>query len=126
MVPAIPVTLNLPLLGKTALKMRENGYKLADEFLTEDSVDISNIDLILGAEASHCVPLSSVLIGDNSPSMVYDTLLGILLDGSLSKLCENLSVKTKNKKYRGIKKSDNDSAESVKNVVKKPSAEEAC
>ena len=70
--------------------------------LTGDCVGISNIDIILGAEASYCTPVNSLVIGSESPSILSQTPYGVLLEGSLHSLCKNLSAMCTSNNYCNV------------------------
>ena len=61
-IPKINVSLKLPGLSKLAEKFVSKKYKLADqELLSSDN--ITNINLILGAESAFCLPSREVVFG---------------------------------------------------------------
>jgi len=84
------LTLKLKLNGLSAL-VREfsvRGYELADIELASNKID--NIQFILGAEASYCIPENTVLFG-KTPSSFSQTPLGVMLSGSIANMMRDIS-----------------------------------
>ena len=70
----------------------DKGYKMADEFLTGDSDDISGIDFVMGVDASYCIPEETVLFGSSpKPSVYCRSELGVMLMGDTGNMLRNLS-----------------------------------
>ncbi|XP_068214773.1 uncharacterized protein [Palaemon carinicauda] len=53
------------------------------------SSEISDIDVLLGSDSSHCL-LGKDVFGNNDPSVYIDTLHGIMLTGNLDRLINNV------------------------------------
>jgi hypothetical protein len=92
-VPNISICLNLPNLGKAVSELRRRGFGLADSELCEDSDELSNINRILGTEAAYCLPVQTMVLGENeSSSTMLMTPYGVMIEGSLNKLLSNISA----------------------------------
>ena len=90
--PSIEVSLRLPCIGKIVTGFMDKGYKMADEFLTGDSDDISDIDFVMGADTSYCIPEETVLFGSSpKPSVCCRSELGEMLMGDTGNMLRNLS-----------------------------------
>ena len=90
-VPSIDINLKLPHLGKIVTRFTEKGYQMADRFLTGDSEEISNIDIVLGAASSYCIAEKTVLFGNRpKPSAYYSSDLGVILIGDTKDMLKNL------------------------------------
>ena len=91
-VPSIEVSLRLPCIGKIVTGFMDKGYKMANEFLTGDSDDISVIDFVMGADTSYCIPEETVLFGSSpKPSVCCRSELGEMLMGDTGNMLRNLS-----------------------------------
>ena len=91
-VPSIEVSLKLPCIGRIVTGFMDKGYKMADEFLTGDSDDISDIDFVMGVDASYCIPEETVLFGSSpKPSVYCRSELGVMLMGDTGNMLRNLS-----------------------------------
>ena len=88
-VPKIDINLKLPGLGKVVKNLKEKGYYLADEFLTETSDNISSVDFVLGSDHSRFLAGQDVCFG--KLSMYIDTHIGIMLLGNVNNLNKDLS-----------------------------------
>ena len=90
-VPSIEVSLKLPCIGRIVTGFMDKGYKMADEFLAGDSDEISDIDFVMGADASYCIP-ETVLFGISpKPSVYCRSELGVMLMGDTGNMPRNLS-----------------------------------
>ncbi|XP_068202978.1 uncharacterized protein [Palaemon carinicauda] len=89
-VPSINIKLSLPGLGKVIKAFKDRGYSFADSFLDPKSSEISDIDVLLGSDSSHCLLGKDVVFGNNDPSVYIDTLHGIMLTGNLDRLINNV------------------------------------
>ena len=88
-VPKIRTKINAPGLKDIVQHFISKGYTLADKFLTE-SEEISNIEFILGADANHCIPETTIVFGNNGESTFSKTHMGTLLYGSTNRLVNDL------------------------------------
>ena len=108
-----PVEINLKLPGLTKIvhELRNIGYKLADRELSEDDF-INDIDLILRTTSEHCIPVKSLVFGNEwTPSVILQTSFGIRLTGDTQNLLSNLNdLENKNrlkiKIFAGINSSE--------------------
>lgn len=89
-IPSINIKLNLPGLKRVANEIEAAGYELADKLLSSDGDLIENLGLILGAESAHIFCGEYVPFGKEGCCVYLQTDLGILLEGNLSKISENL------------------------------------
>ena len=89
-VPTINVKLKLPGLSELAHSFKEKGYSLADEFVSNNCDEISNLDVVLGNNDAHILPQIEVLFGSRVPSVYSQTPNGVMLMGSIHRLRENL------------------------------------
>ena len=89
-VPNLNINLKLPLLGSVVDVMQSKGFVLADKLLTNQSSSLDNIDLLLGTDFSHCLPICEVLLGSLNPSLYLESHAGVLLSGNLDLLLDNL------------------------------------
>ena len=87
-VDAIDINLGLPRLGQAVELLTSRGVTLADRSLSKTSNGLSNIQLILGADAAHCFSGSTVALGDSSAYL--ESKLGVMLIGSISKLLADM------------------------------------
>ena len=90
-VPEIAINVNLPKLGVVASKLKAKGYKLADELINKNSKSISNIELILGTDCSHILPVTSLVFGRRNLSSLATTPQGVMLEGRLDRMLENIA-----------------------------------
>ena len=82
-VPSISTKMSLPGLGTIVKKFLECGFDLADKrFLDPENDDISDINLILGSNAVHCLPQTDILFGKDS--IFSKTKIGIMLSGDMN------------------------------------------
>ena len=88
-VPKIDVNLSLPHMGQVVYEVQSRGYVLADAMLTGDTDSISNIDMILGSDASFCIPCHTEVIGEENPSTLLHSPEGIMFEGKLENLLFN-------------------------------------
>ena len=86
--PKIDISLNLKKLPDVVSKFRSLNYNLADKMLKDDSTRIDNIDLLLGANASHCFEGRYAKFGNNS--VYFETSFGVLLLGDTEELLKDL------------------------------------
>ena len=90
-VPKVKINLKLPGLGQVVKSFISRGYEFANEFFTESSKDISNLDFLLGNNDGQVLPLSDVKFG-TAPCSVYSaTPLGVALSGSVKRYLRNVS-----------------------------------
>lgn len=89
-IPRIDLVLDLPNLGSLYAQLSAKGYKLADKDITEKSVSIRDVTMIIGAESSICLSSNSILFGDKNPSMLAESRCGILLEGDVANYLRNL------------------------------------
>ena len=82
-------------IGEIVAAFEQGGYKLADtsySSLTSGSVD--NIDLILGTDSDHMLPMSYRTFGDTSNldcmASFIETPIGIVLSGNMHNMIKNL------------------------------------
>ena len=94
--PEISIKLNLKILGSIVNHFKSKGFELADEDLSELDDTISNIDLILGTKSSFLLPSTDVPFGRDNMSMYINTPLGVLLQGDVDKLVEDLPSLARN------------------------------
>ena len=88
-VPDISTNMSLPGMGEIVSKFMSKGYKLADEKLLDpENESIANLDMILGSNATHCLPQSDRALG--SESMFAETPHGVLLMGDSLTLLKSL------------------------------------
>ena len=88
--PEIEVQLSLPLLGTIVDSFKSKGYKFADLLLSDETREISGIDMLLGTDAVHCIIGKDVLFGRHNPSVYIETPVGVMLVGNINHLAENL------------------------------------
>ena len=89
-VPNINIVLKLSNLGTLVNKLKQHGYRLADELLTEHTTEISDIDIVLGSDFSYCNPINTKLIGKDRTSTLLVTPNGVMLEGSIDKLIKDI------------------------------------
>ena len=82
-------------LGKVVSGFQERGYEIADkDYSSETGGVVENIDMILGTDCDHMVPLEYCVFGPesnlDSSSCFIETPLGIVFSGSIEKMIENL------------------------------------
>ena len=90
-IPEIRTKLLLPDLGRCVKEFTSRNFKLADDFLNEESVEISNLDLILGVNDPDILLEKQVLFGGQYQSVFSETDSGIMLYGNLKLMLKNLS-----------------------------------
>lgn len=89
-IPNIDLNLSLPALGDVVSMLKSKGYPLADKYLDSLQRCISEIGLMLGSESPHCIPVSTRVFGCDKPSALLFTPHGIMLQGSIETLLENI------------------------------------
>lgn len=89
-VPDIRTSLTLPGLGKCVAMLKYKGYKLADEFLSDNSDTVDNFDLMLGSNNPEVLMEEQFSFGENSISVFSNTNIGILLYGNLNTILSNI------------------------------------
>ena len=97
-VPDIKVHLKLPLLGTVFEGFINKGYKFLDSKLSSNLNEITDVELLLGADAAHCIAGQDVLFGQGNSSMYIDSPSGIMLIGNIISLAKNLSYLPSKKK----------------------------
>lgn len=93
-IPKINIHINLPGINGIVKAFVKKGYQLADAFLLQGDETISDIKFILGTNSAHCLPVSTEVFGkeiDCAASSYFETPIGIMLMGSVSKMLSNLS-----------------------------------
>ena len=75
----------------------KKGYELADsDYLSKNSGQVDNIDLILGTDYDHVVPKTYHKFGDfndvNSLSTYIETPSGIMLSGNMCKIIKKFTL----------------------------------
>ena len=64
------------------------GIELADKSLGNSN----NVDILLGVDAAHILPVHAFTFGENdNHSIVYHTRIGVMIAGNISRLYENVS-----------------------------------
>ena len=92
-VPSVNIDLNLLKLGDVVTKLQQRGIVLADKLLTGSSKRLNNIAIVIGSESSFAFPITTKVIGElDDPSVILDTPEGAMLEGSLTKLYDNLTA----------------------------------
>ena len=89
-VPNIGIELAIPGLGGLVSEFQTLGYKLADRFLNTSSDAVSNVEIILGTDSSHCFEETSCLYGNPVPSVYYKSPFGVMLVGNVSRALANV------------------------------------
>ena len=89
-VPKINTSLKIHGLGEIVKNFQTKNYVLADENLSQNSDEISNIRLILGTNDAHILCETHVQFGQNTPSIYSQTDEGILLMGNSERIINNL------------------------------------
>ena len=97
-VPNINIDIELPKLGPVIAKLKECGFVLADNYLTNFCKKLNNIEIVIGSESSSILPVATKVIGNpDSSSAILDTPYGVMLEGSLRKLYDSLGHVVPNK-----------------------------
>ena len=91
--PDIPIHLKLPGLVEVAQQFSERGYSLADIELKNCNNEISDVGLVLGTDAEHCIVSNSVAFGGTNQSVYLDTPIGVMLIGKIDIMMKLLEVK---------------------------------
>ena len=89
-VPTLDIFLKLQKLGLVVQGFKNKGYKLADEYLDENSKAIDNIQLLLGSKSAHCLRTSDIGYGSNNSSAYSNSKLGVLLTGDVDQVLKDL------------------------------------
>ena len=81
-------------LGPIIESFKSKGYKLADDNFSETTAGIvNNIDVILGTDGDHMLPLSYELYGDpverDQMSCFISTPIGVILTGDVGRMRQN-------------------------------------
>ena len=87
-IPSISVDLDLPGLSLIARAFVDKGYRLADSTLIDSCDRISDIDILLGADAASFFEDTSCSFGKHS--CYYESNVGIMLIGNLSRLLDDI------------------------------------
>lgn len=92
-VPDIKTKLIIPELGHIVHVMKAKGYKLADEFLSCQSSEISDLEFVLGSSDADLLLEKHIKFGSKFkvPSVYSETSAGILLMGNTKRIINNLS-----------------------------------
>ena len=93
-IPSINTSMRLPGLSGVVSDYQSKGYQLADEELSDDSDYVSNIQLILGSGSAYCFKYFTVHYGS---SVFYQTQFGVMLDGSVPQMKNDISKLPDNK-----------------------------
>jgi len=89
-VPEIKMNLQVPSIGDIVKKLKKYGYSLADKLLTENSNRIDSVGIVLGSNYAHCLPVSTQIFGVNNSSSFLQTQYGVMLEGDLRRMSEDL------------------------------------
>ena len=89
-IPEININLNLPGLSQLCTKLKNAGFRLADQLLPGQSDEIKNLDMVLGADSVHILNSRTVAFGTDTPSAYFETPFGIMLTGRVDRLLTNL------------------------------------
>ena len=86
---------NVDGVGEVVDAFLEKGYDIADSaYSPASSGFVDNIDLVLGSDADHMLPMTYCSFGDkediDNNSSYIDTPIGVIFSGSVQKLKENL------------------------------------
>ena len=68
---------------------KQNGLKLADDYLDFYSPEIKDIDFILGSEFIHKLPGTDITFGEANECLYTNTALGITLSESVQKMIKH-------------------------------------
>ena len=92
-VDAIRTKFNVSGIHKVVEKFVQKGYKIADEnFLNNNENIVNNIDMILGSDVDHLLPLNYKTYGPkNDLSSFISSPAGVIFSGDISKMFSNLS-----------------------------------
>jgi len=89
---SLNLVLNIPGMGECVKRFLSKGYKLADDYLSEDSDCISNLDFMLGTKDPHVLVENQHVFGDGDDLSVYsDTAAGVLVFGDAKTILRNIS-----------------------------------
>mgnify|MGYP000654560869 CR=1 FL=1 len=91
-IPSIPISLQLPQLGKIVDEFRTRGFLLADQFLNSESTEISGLQFILGTKGGYCLPGTDVVFGHENTSVYVRTPSGIVLKGDIDTLLKDVEL----------------------------------
>lgn len=89
-VPEININLNVPLIGILVDKLTSKGCILADKLLSKESIKISDIQLVLGADYAYCNPIKTEVFGRNHDSTLLISPNGIMIEGNVDKLINDV------------------------------------
>jgi hypothetical protein len=89
-VPIIDICLRVPGLGSVVEKLKHKNYELADRLFDISDNKIGNIDMVLGADFSYCVPITTKVFGKHRGSTLLLTPIGVMLEGSMCKLLDDI------------------------------------
>ena len=101
-VKGIRTSFNVDGIGKIVSAFEDNGFRLADtSFSTSTSGLVDNIDLVLGTDSDHMLPMTYKTFGDqfkpNELASFIETPIGVVLSGSMDKMFNNLKFLTDKK-----------------------------
>ena len=91
-VSEISIMLKLNKLGIVAAGFKERGYILADRLISKRSKGVSDIGLILGTDYSYLLPVTTIVFGGENSSSIASTPHGVMLEGQLSKVLNNIDM----------------------------------
>ena len=91
----IPTEFSIGGIGTVVLASQQNGFNVADNnFDSTSSGFVEKIELILGTDADHILPMSYRTFGNplepNTLSSFIDTPIGVIFSGNISKMITNL------------------------------------
>ena len=94
-------------LGKIVSEFVSQGFNLADnEYNKDSSGSVDNIDIILGTDTDHMIPMTYKTYGDVSDpdnlSSYIETPFGVIFSGDLSKMAKNLPFLQNKNEYHVI------------------------
>jgi len=89
-VPYIKIKLELPLYGKVVSKLTKLGYSLADEMLSDQTSEIDDISMVLGAKSASCIPICTRTVGKCTEAVLLETPRGVMIEGNLGALLAEL------------------------------------
>ena len=95
-IPQIKTRFNANGVGEIVSSFVDKGYVMADKSFSPTTTGfIENIDIILGTDGEHMIPLKTCFFGNkndaDSLSAYLDTPIGVILSGSTDKISSNLS-----------------------------------
>lgn len=89
-VPNINISLDVPGLGIVVEKLVSKGYYLADKLFDNKVSQIRDIDIVLGSDFAYCNPITTKIFGKNLDSTLLMTPVGVMIEGSIQKLIDDM------------------------------------